>query len=87
LKEDREIVLEAVKNYGGALEYASENLKEDREIVLEAVKNDGSALKYASENLQEDRKIILEAENNTKKRQIDFENRVTSLFNKYGWDN
>ena len=62
-------------------------MKEDREIVLEAVKNDGSALEYASENLKEDREIVLEAENNIKKRQIDFENRVKSLFNKYGRDN
>ena len=87
MREDREIVLEAVKNDGSALKYASENLKEDREIVLEAVKNDGSALEYASENLKEDREIVLEAENNIKKRQIDFEKWVKSLFNKYGRNN
>ena len=37
LKDDREIVLEAVKQNGRALEYASATLKDDREIVLEAV--------------------------------------------------
>ena len=49
---DREIVLEAVKQDGYALEYASAALKDDREIVLEAVKQDGEALKYASAGLR-----------------------------------
>ena len=43
LKDDREIVLEAVKQDkqdGRALEYASAALKDDREIMLEAVKQD-----------------------------------------------
>ena len=48
LKDDREIVLEAVKQpvYAQwyALQYASAALKDDREIVLEAVKQRGSAL-------------------------------------------
>jgi hypothetical protein len=38
LKDDREIVLEAVKQYGYALIYASAALKDDREIVQEAAK-------------------------------------------------
>jgi hypothetical protein len=37
LKNDREFVLEAVKNNASALEYAPENLKNDREIVLIAL--------------------------------------------------
>ena len=41
--EDHEIVLAAVKQDGGALEYASNELQADREIVLTAVKQDGSA--------------------------------------------
>ena len=47
LQDDREIVLEAVKQYGVALEFASAALKDDREIV-EAVKQNGFALEYAS---------------------------------------
>ena len=47
-----EIVLEAVKNDGYALEYASEELKADTEIVLAAVKNNGMALEYASKKLK-----------------------------------
>ena len=38
LKGDREVVLEAVKQNGGALEDASEELKGDREVVMAAVK-------------------------------------------------
>jgi hypothetical protein len=41
LKNDRLIVLEAVKNDEWALEFASENLKNDRLILLEAGKNRG----------------------------------------------
>ena len=40
LKNDREIVLEAMKSYGYALEWASRRLKNDRELVLEAVTNE-----------------------------------------------
>jgi hypothetical protein len=34
LKNDKEIVLEAVKIYGDSIEYASEILRNDKEIVL-----------------------------------------------------
>ena len=36
---DKKIVLEAVKQYGHALEYADKNLKKDKKIVLEAAKS------------------------------------------------
>ena len=45
-------MLEAVKQCGYALSYASAALKDDREIVLEAIKQDGRALKYASAGLR-----------------------------------
>ena len=45
-------MLEAVKQNGYALTYASAALKDDREIVLEAVKEDGYALTYASAELR-----------------------------------
>jgi hypothetical protein len=38
LKNDKEVVIEAVKNDGFALKYASEYLKNDKKFVLEAVK-------------------------------------------------
>ncbi len=54
LQDDREIMMEAVKQYGSALKYASAALKEDHEIVLEATKQD-KALHYVL-NLTSDNK-------------------------------
>ena len=52
LKNDKNIVMEAVKQYGGALYFASDELKNDKSIVMEAVKQDGSALDFASDELK-----------------------------------
>ena len=46
------MVLEAVKQNGWMLEYASEVLKADKQVVLEAVNECGSALSFASEELK-----------------------------------
>ena len=43
--------MEAVKQDGRALEYASAELKGDREIVMEAVKQNGHALQDAGGEL------------------------------------
>ncbi len=48
----REDVLEAVKDNGLMLQYASEELKSDCEIVHCAVKENGFALRYAAEELK-----------------------------------
>ena len=45
-------MLEAVKQNGRALYYASAALKDDHEIVLEAVKQNGRALRFASAELR-----------------------------------
>jgi len=37
--ESKELLFEAVTNYGYSLEYASEKLKDDKEIVLADVTN------------------------------------------------
>ena len=57
LRNDKEVVLEAVKKYGDALQFASEELRNDKEVVLEAVKENGNAIKYASPELQEDEDV------------------------------
>ena len=54
LKDDRGVVLAAVRKNGMALQYASERLKDDREVVLAAVRNNEMALQYASKRLQDD---------------------------------
>ena len=58
---NKHIVLAAVQNNGGALEYASDELKADKEIVLAAVQNNGGALEYANDELKADKEIILAA--------------------------
>jgi len=51
LRNDRQLVLEAVRQNGLALEYASDALRNDREVVDGAVRQNGTALAYAGEAL------------------------------------
>ena len=55
---NREYVLNTVKENGKLLEFASDTLKNDREIVYEAVKNNPEALEFASDTLKGDRQIV-----------------------------
>lgn len=50
----KEEVLEAVKQDGLALEYASEKLQNDREVVLEAVRGCDWALEYEEYEVKND---------------------------------
>ena len=52
LYDEREFLLDYVKQQGYALFYASDALKDDREIVLEAVKQNSWALNWASAGLR-----------------------------------
>ena len=45
---DKEFVLERVKQNGLALEFASEELRNDLEVVIEAIKQDLNAINFAS---------------------------------------
>lgn len=73
LKNDREVVLEAVMKDAEApeffgqcsLAYASTSLRADREVVLESVKENGLALEFASDDLRNNRKIVFKAIANT----------------------
>ena len=60
LKDDKDIVIEAVKNNGFALEFASDRLKNDKEIVLEAVKQNRYSLRYAGKKFWFNPSIIKE---------------------------
>lgn len=61
-RDDKEVVLAAVSNYGGSLAYASDRLKDDKEVVLRAIdKSDGYVLEYASDRLKDDKELALEA--------------------------
>ena len=59
--EDLAFVLEAVKEHGCALMFASGQLRNDQRFVTEAVRQRGSALQFVSKDLQSDREIVLEA--------------------------
>eukprot|EP00971_Amphidinium_carterae_P015171 299903-Amphidinium_carterae.3 len=48
LKQDREIVLVALAEYGRALQHAATECKSDRDIVLAAVAKDGKRPKWRS---------------------------------------
>jgi len=61
LKNNRNIVLEVVRQNGSDLEHASNELKNDKEIVLEAVLEDGNALQFASDRLKADVEVVLRA--------------------------
>jgi hypothetical protein len=54
-------VIEAAKQRGDALRYASAALLNDPQIVVEAVKQRGTALRYASAALRNDPQIVVEA--------------------------
>ena len=47
-RDDKEIVLTAVKQKGKLLSFVSKELQNDKDVVLAAVKNYGEALLYAS---------------------------------------
>ena len=64
LKDDKEVVIEAIKRNGLALEFASDRLKDDKDIVIEAVKNNGFALEFASDRLKNDKEIVFNAVKN-----------------------
>ena len=61
MKNDREVVLAAVAQYGRALQYAAAELKNDCEVVLAAVAQDGCALMWAAAELKNDREVVLAA--------------------------
>eukprot|EP00435_Cladocopium_sp_Y103_P030451 s1846_g7.t1 len=55
------LVLDAVKQNGGAFAYADPSLRADRGLALEAVKRSGLALQFASETLRHDKELVMQA--------------------------
>ena len=52
LRNDRDVVLTAVKQDGWALGWASLELRNNKEVVLTAVRQDSRALEWVSKELQ-----------------------------------
>ena len=61
LRDDSDIVMEAVSKDGSALQYASLRLRGDRELVMKAVSLGGMALMHASDDLRGDYEIVMQA--------------------------
>merc|ERR1712217_697426 len=55
------LVLEAVRQDGLALKYASDVLQADKDVVLAAVTQNGLALAFASNPLKADKVVMLQA--------------------------
>ena len=64
LKDDKEVLLTAVKQSGWTCCYASDRLKGDKDVLIEACKNDGQVLYFASQELRDDKDVVLEAVKN-----------------------
>ena len=64
IRDDKEVLLTAVKVDGGALEFASNRLKDDKDVLLAAVSQAGWTGCYASDNLRNDKDVILTAVKN-----------------------
>eukprot|EP00330_Aristerostoma_sp_ATCC50986_P011891 CAMPEP_0114576900 /NCGR_PEP_ID=MMETSP0125-20121206/1613_1 /TAXON_ID=485358 ORGANISM="Aristerostoma sp., Strain ATCC 50986" /NCGR_SAMPLE_ID=MMETSP0125 /ASSEMBLY_ACC=CAM_ASM_000245 /LENGTH=121 /DNA_ID=CAMNT_0001765779 /DNA_START=889 /DNA_END=1254 /DNA_ORIENTATION=+ len=51
--------MEAVKENGNALEFASKALKANREVVLLAVENKGKAFRFAAQEVNNDKEVAI----------------------------
>mmetsp|Transcript_40800 Transcript_40800/g.121953 ORF Transcript_40800/g.121953 Transcript_40800/m.121953 type:complete len:755 (+) Transcript_40800:95-2359(+) len=60
-REDKALILEAVKYNGENLKEAADSLKSDRLFVMEAIEVDGAALAGASDDLRGDKDFIMAA--------------------------
>ena len=56
--DNKEFILQAVRESGKNLELASEELQDDKEVVMEALKQDGEALEFASTRLKGDKEVL-----------------------------
>ena len=63
LRADKEVVLTAVRQYGLAVQHASQDLRADKDIALAAVQQDGNALEFLPA-FQSDLEVVLEAVKN-----------------------
>ena len=65
-RDDEEIMLIALRQFGHALEYAGTKLRSNRDFILKAVKqgsdyNNHSLLRYCDEEFLSDKEIMVEA--------------------------
>ena len=61
LRDDKDVVLAAVKEDGHTLQFVSDRLRDDKDVVMAAVKQEGYILDYASSRLKDDEEVVLAA--------------------------
>lgn len=61
MRNDKDVVLDAVRYRADSIQFASEELRNDKDVVLEAVNRDGLVLEILSKEFQNDKDVILEA--------------------------
>ena len=61
LRADKEVVLTAVRQYGLAVQHASQDLRADKDIALAAVQQDGNALEFLPDFFRDDLEVVLAA--------------------------
>ena len=66
LRNDHDVVMEAVKQNGYALQFAGYELRQNRDVVLEAVRQTRFALMCAHKELRCDYDIVMEAVKKTR---------------------
>lgn len=60
IRDNREIMLEAIKRAGSNIKYASKRLKNDKEIAIIAVRQDQYNFDYISNDLKNDKDVVIE---------------------------
>lgn len=65
VRDDKDLVIRAMKRNGDQLGFASERLQRDYDVVLAAVTNDGHAIRLAPLEMRENKNICLAAVNSS----------------------
>lgn len=60
-RDNKEVMMEALKLHAWSFEYLSDRLRDDKEVAMVAVNRDAKVLKYASDRLRADREVVLTA--------------------------
>lgn len=58
MRADKDVVMEAVKNKGIIVKYASKKLKEDKDIAIEAIKQNKKAFEFLGENIKKNEEVL-----------------------------
>jgi hypothetical protein len=64
LKDDEEVVLEAIKQNCLAIKFASYSVRNNKKIAMIAIKKNGINLSHLSDELKKDKQVVLEAASN-----------------------